>query len=126
LVAPLDPEFGVDVAQVVLDGLGCDEQLSSYLGVGHPLLDQVGDLGFPVGHLQNGAPFGVLLTQPAGGQLLFGPGDERSVAIQQASEACCGTGEGRCYPVAGSSPGGIQGWPLNRPGSFTSVIPRLA
>jgi hypothetical protein len=35
LVASLDPGFGVDVEQVVFDGLGRNEQRSGYLGVGH-------------------------------------------------------------------------------------------
>ena len=64
--APVDPGFGVDVAREVLDGLGRDEQLSGYLDVGQPLRDQGSNAGLPVGHLQYGAPFGVLLTQPAG------------------------------------------------------------
>jgi hypothetical protein len=39
LVAAGDPEFGVDVAQVVFDGLGGDEQFGGDLGVGHALFD---------------------------------------------------------------------------------------
>ena len=66
LVAALDPELGVDVAQVVLDGLGGgDEQPGGDLGVGHALPGQMGDLGFPVGHRLAGWD-GFAAPSPAG------------------------------------------------------------
>ena len=44
-----------------------------------------------------------------------------TVAIQQASGACCGWGCRACYP-AGSRPGGIHGWPWNRARRASSLL----
>jgi membrane-associated phospholipid phosphatase len=52
-LTPVQSQLGVEVAQVVLDSLRGNEQLGADLGIGEALLDQVGYLGFPGGHVQH-------------------------------------------------------------------------
>jgi hypothetical protein len=61
LAAGGDAELGEDLAQVVLDGVGADEQPGADLGVGQALAGQLGNLGFLGGQLlaprgRRGAP----------------------------------------------------------------------
>jgi len=76
LGAGLDVELGVDVAQVVLDGLGAEEQGGRRL-TNRLAADQVqGDLQFARGQLARRAGSGTMDRRPGGDQLvgrLVGP-----------------------------------------------------
>jgi len=70
LLPSLQAALGVDVAQVILDGLAADEQLGRDLRVGEPLPDQVGHFGLPAGQRQHWLlPGRVTSLQPGQGRL---------------------------------------------------------
>jgi hypothetical protein len=68
LAAGGDAELGQDLAQVVLDGVGADEQPGTDLGVRQAVAGQPGDLGLWA------VSSGLAPAAPPGGALAGGPG----------------------------------------------------
>ena len=78
LAARGDAELSEDLAQVVLDRAGADEQPGADLRVGQPLAGQPGDLGLLAGQLLIASGGGALAGGLASGpQLAPGPVGER-------------------------------------------------
>lgn len=100
MAAAGEVEFGVDVAEVVFDGFGAEEELLGDFLVGHALGGEVGDvvlafgegIGGEMSGCGCGVGVGVEASEVVGGALGVGGGTEGGVDLVGESEVVGGLG----------------------------------